>query len=316
MYLNYERKVAAGRVRMVNVPHNVAIAAMRLESLVPETHGFPAVKAWVESGGDVNGIFDPDAHTGGREGCHMSLRHLEAGGEPLLSLAIGGAKLEGKAIVNRVHVFRDRRRLEHRLALIRYLLARGADPNFGKPMYLVAGSWCEEFRLRAGELLIDAGANLEAATEHGYTPLARALDLDNYNNMEFIRLLLRRGASLDFPGCNEMWMGLTRNTAETLMQSQLRWFAMQGERRHERTTQKTEERLRLVTAVRAAGSWKSYLRTPHKSLLRLRSLLARGRARRRPLWAQPTPHFLVRLFDPSLPNGVFWHALSYWRETG
>ena len=61
MYLNYERKVAAGRVRMVNVPHNVAIAAMRLESLVPETHGFPAVKAWVESGGDVNGIFDLDA---------------------------------------------------------------------------------------------------------------------------------------------------------------------------------------------------------------------------------------------------------------
>ena len=42
---------------MVNrVPHNVAIAAMRLEPLVPETHGLPAVKAWVESGGDVNGF--------------------------------------------------------------------------------------------------------------------------------------------------------------------------------------------------------------------------------------------------------------------
>ena len=75
-------------------------------------------------------------------------------------------------------------------------------------------------------------------------------------------------------------------------------------------------RERSLTAVRAAGSWKSYVRTPHKSLLRLRSLLARGRARRRPLWAQPTPHALVRLFDPSLPNGVFWHVLSYWRETG
>ena len=33
-------------------------------------------------------------------------------------------------------------------------------------------------------------------------------------------------------------------------------------------------------------------------------------------WDEPTPHALVRLFDPSLPNGVFWHALSYWRETG
>ena len=50
--------------------------------------------------------------------------------------------------------------------------------------------------------------------------------------------------------------------------------------------------------------------------LLLMTVFARGRARRRSLWDNPTPHFLVRLFDPSLPNGVFWHVLSYWRETG
>ena len=77
-----------------------------------------------------------------------------------------------------------------------------------------------------------------------------------------------------------------------------------------------EETLRLVTAIRAAGSWKRYVRTPHIKLVVLRSLIACGRARRRPLWDHPTPHALVRLFDPSLPNGVFWHVLSYWRETG
>ena len=99
------------------------------------------------------------------------------------------------------------------------------------------------------------------------------------------------------------------------MQSQLKLFAG-GNRLPEQTTQKIEERLRLATAVRAAGSWKGYCRTFHKDVLRLRSLIARGRARHRPLWAQPTPHALVRLFDPSLPNGVFWHVLSYWRETG
>ena len=71
----------------------------------------------------------------------------------------------------------------------------------------------------------------------------------------------------------------------------------------------------IVTAVRAAGSWKRYCRIPHKSLVVFRSLLARGRARRRPLWDEPTPHALVRLFDPSLPNGVFWHVLSYWRDS-
>jgi hypothetical protein len=102
---------------MVNVPHNVAIAAMRLEPLVPETHGLPAIQAWVESGGDVNGIFDPDAHTGGREGCHPSLRNLEAGGEPLLSLAICGVELEGKRIVDRVRKFRDGHRLVRRRLL-------------------------------------------------------------------------------------------------------------------------------------------------------------------------------------------------------
>ena len=75
------------------------------------------------------------------------------------------------------------------------------------------------------------------------------------------------------------------------------------------------ELIRFLLSVRAAGSWKGYVRTPHKSLVVFRSLLARGRARRRPLWDKPTPHALVRLFDPSLPNGVFWHVLSYWRET-
>ena len=77
-----------------------------------------------------------------------------------------------------------------------------------------------------------------------------------------------------------------------------------------------KETLRLVTAVRAAGSWKGYVRTPHKSLVVFRSLLARGRARRRPLWDEPTPHALVRLFDPSLPNGVFWHFYTPAHEQG
>ena len=115
--------------------------------------------------------------------------------------------------------------------------------------------------------------------------------------------------------------GIIRNTAEAFLRSQLLWLAstscsVTSSSQKARYTQRIEEKLRLVTAVRAAGSWKGYCRTFHKDVLRLRSLLARGRARRRPLWAQPTPHALVRLFDASLPNGVFWNVLSYWRETG
>ena len=116
-------------------------------------------------------------------------------------------------------------------------------------------------------------------------------------------------------------MGVARDTAEATLRSQLRWLASSDcsvKSRHRKAwyKQKIEEKLRLVTAVRAAGSWKSYVRTPHKSLVVFRSLIARGRARPRPLWTRPTTHALVRLFDPSLPNGVFWHVLSYWRETG
>ena len=37
------------------LPHNIALAATGLD---PE-NGLGVVKAWVESGGDVNGLFDP-----------------------------------------------------------------------------------------------------------------------------------------------------------------------------------------------------------------------------------------------------------------
>ena len=43
------------------VPHNVALAA----SLLEQGH-LSVVKAWLESGGDANGLFDPDALDGGR----------------------------------------------------------------------------------------------------------------------------------------------------------------------------------------------------------------------------------------------------------
>ncbi len=67
------------------VPHSIALAATGLD---PE-NGLGVVKAWVESGGDVNGLFDPDARDhGGRDGCHPDLRDLD-GGESLLLLVVG-----------------------------------------------------------------------------------------------------------------------------------------------------------------------------------------------------------------------------------
>ena len=63
--------------------------------------------------------------------------------------------------------------------------------------------------------------------------------------------------------------------------------------------------------MRAAGSWKAHFRLPHKQILQLRSLVARGRARER-LATSRAMKFIVRQGD----NGIVWNILSYWRETG
>ena len=79
----------------------------------------------------------------------------------------------------------------------------------------------------------------------------------------------------------------------------------------------------LVTSVRTAGSWKAHCRLAHKQILRLRSLVARGRVklpsrtrrrspRGRDVRQERALEFVVRLGD----NGVVWNILSYWRETG
>ena len=66
----------------------------------------------------------------------------------------------------------------------------------------------------------------------------------------------------------------------------------------------------LIDGVRAAGNWKQYCRRDHKQILRLRSLIARGRARER-LAATPAIKFILRRAD----NGVLWTILSFWQAT-
>ena len=77
----------------------------------------------------------------------------------------------------------------------------------------------------------------------------------------------------------------------------------------------------LVASVRAAGSWKAHCRLAHKDVLRLRSLVARGRvklprARRRSprdrgVRQERVLEFVARQGD----NGIVWNILSFWRAT-
>lgn len=76
----------------------------------------------------------------------------------------------------------------------------------------------------------------------------------------------------------------------------------------------------LVAGMEADGSFKAYVRRPHRSVLRLRSLFTRDRAtlkilRRRPRGrdarAEGATAFLVKLGD----NGIAWNILSFWKDT-
>ena len=64
----------------------------------------------------------------------------------------------------------------------------------------------------------------------------------------------------------------------------------------------------LILGVRAAGSWRAYARLPRKRVLRLRSLMLRGRVKPRRTGA---PNVVARAFK--LPNEMVWKVLAFWR---
>ena len=79
--------------------------------------------------------------------------------------------------------------------------------------------------------------------------------------------------------------------------------------------------IHLAKAVRAAQlmststrltPWQKYCLLPPKELLRLRSLVARGRARERRRLRSKTPREISLLFAPSFPNELFWRVMAFW----
>ena len=125
-----------------------------------------------------------------------------------------------------------------------------------------------------------------------------------------ITKLLRASASLD--ACNG------DKAAEDIIKDQESVRPNFAEDEHWRATK------RLVAGVRKYGTFKRYMRAPHREVLAVRGLAQRGKLEV-PLW--PTVrtgqlfgelstehralHFLARLGD----NGVCWHILSFWRAT-
>ena len=200
--------------------------------------------------------------------------------------------------------------------IARLLLSRGVDATYcerddGWTLLHDAVSFSRnEYARTVTTALIGAGAdvNARADTEDGdpiLTPLGTLLDnhicrADRLHHcLESATLLLRAGASLD--ACSN------DDSAEDFM------FEAEDENDDLASDPNFVALKTLVAGVRRAGSWKLWTLEDVKALLRLRSLVARGRARERKVRTRRrTPREIALLFAPAFPNELFWNVMTYW----
>ena len=193
------------------------------------------------------------------------------------------------------------------LEFARYLLSRGARVDAKTYQGSTALHFaCED----AGEttaamvsMLVAAGAAVNMGTVFGTTPLFSIVQLSE-STIDVVTVLLRAGASLDFKHRIGEDQPVPRSFEAHL-------DVLEDDDRDPDQLEHVGAIRSLVASVRAAGSWKAHCRRPHKQILRLRSLVARGRTRER-LATTRAIRFIVRQGD----NGIVWNILSYWRETG
>ena len=178
---------------------------------------------------------------------------------------------------------------------VQWLLEHGADPNADgtdsgmKPLHIAAGSVGipDARSLKCSALLLDAGAFVNARNDYGFPPLFYAAA---YGNMETLKLLLSRGASLEASFVDEGHAGNVETAARR---------------------RGNEDAAELLTDVGTAGGWAAYVSEPRIELLEFRRRLP-------PLRREPpsAPAPLERLFaDPKVPDDVFTHVFSFWRSS-
>ena len=208
---------------------------------------------------------------------------------------------------------------ERHVWFARRLIVRGADVNIGNiedklPLhYACYPGDCSSTMV---SLLLASGARVNARTDEDedLTPLGQLIEEFDYNlwkneeaenrrrisrsGLEIMKLLLKAGASVD--RCQG---GLS---AEAAMQG---FLSRRPNYANDESFTKCRE---LVAGVRAYGTYKAYVREPHRRFLRLRSLLVRGRAKVRD--RSKDSRRLERI--ARLPNGACWHVLSFWRDAG
>ena len=176
-------------------------------------------------------------------------------------------------------------------SMVSLLLASGARVNArtNTDSLTPLGQLIEEFDYNLDNLLEDEAHDYEEFSEEDAAAIAAAIQRQvSRSGLEIMKLLLRAGASLD--SCRYDL------SAEALMQEFL------SHRPHYANDEYLAKCREIVAGVRAHGSYKAYVREPHRQFLRMRSLLVRGRAK-------TDSRRLERL--ARLPNGACWHVLSF-----
>jgi len=146
---------------------------------------------------------------------------------------------------------------------------------------------------------LDSGGDINDGDKENYTLIhccaIGALDDDSLEvtdaHVSLARTLIALGA--DVNTCNAY--------SETLVRG---WYSrMDSDQDDERVIAMKA----LIAGVRKYGTYKKYMRAPHREVLAVRGLAQRGKLR--------TDHPVLAFLAKQGDNGVVWHILTYWRPT-
>ena len=199
---------------------------------------------------------------------------------------------------------------ERSVEVARYLLSRGAsvDKRTSETRQTALLLTCYSRGGNVAEmisLLLSAGADPNARNNYHRTPLGAHVRFCGTPSVECVTAMMRAGASLD------------RVYKEQTFEDQISYRFSVGEEGPDPESSWPKIRA-LAAGIRRHGSFKRYLREPHREVLALRGLAMRGhlapRGTRRTRGAaewKAAVAFLARHGD----NGVVWNVLSFWRAT-
>ena len=281
-HLSAEHHYAAYRVvRSLAIYQMVLPMELVVAARVGTDAHFAHIKEYLDAGGDVNDVNDDE--------------------DTMLQLSVlfGGGGNAGD-----------------RLRIVKLLLARGADVDKSfrggaTPLFQACNCDDRAFGLGAIRCLLEAGANIDQKVLHGQlveTPLSTSLDWLRYDSVDwdetglsYVSLLLRYGPDLD-----ECWYD--DKSAEDCLRSIENPDAfpeLEGVYHALDPPPGASEKEQFLACKKLIADERGRrLKAKRKEVLRLRSLLVRGRAKKSS----------DAILEPSfrLPDGVLWNVLSFW----